>query len=109
MNKTSQSSPRLDLDKLGLGTPLHFMERGTYLSKSSSSLLHFVEKGIKGMRWLLLGFSILALSFAAQSYAMGSKPPVKKEPKYKLEILKMEFISAPTATREVKGGKQNVK
>jgi protease I len=28
--------------------------------------------------------------------AMGAKPPAKEEPKYKLEILKMEFVNAPT-------------
>jgi len=57
---------------------------------------------------ILFAFCILTFALSA-AYAMGSKPPAKKEPKYKLEILKMEFITAPTATREVKGGKQNVK
>lgn len=63
---------------------------------------------MKDIRWILLVLSIFALSIEP-AFAMGGKPPAKKEPKYKLEILKMEFISAPTATREVKGGKQNVK
>ena len=59
------------------------------------------------MKFILVGLCIL--SFGLPGWAMGSKPQVKKEPKYKLEILKMEFISAPAATREFKGGKQNVK
>lgn len=31
---------------------------------------------------------------------MGSKPPAREEPKYKLQILKMEFVPAYLATPE---------
>jgi hypothetical protein len=51
-----KTSPLLALDKLGLGTPLHKMERGKYLLFNVGSLLHKMEKGMnspkakKGMR-----------------------------------------------------------
>ncbi|MFH1683826.1 MAG: hypothetical protein ABIA67_02960 [Candidatus Margulisiibacteriota bacterium] len=52
----------------------------------------------------LLGFGIWSFGFAA--WAMGGKPPAKKEPKYKLEILKMEVITAPAPSPEAKGSKE---
>lgn len=36
------------------------------------------------------------------AYALGGKPPEKEEPEYKLEILKMEVITAPSLTYETK-------
>ena len=44
--------------------------------------------------------SILVLANVA--IALGGKPPAKEEPKYKLEILKMEVITAPSPSYEVK-------
>lgn len=44
----------------------------------------------------MLGF------LSGPALAMGSKPPAKAEPKYKLEILKMEVIPAYKVTPEAK-------
>ena len=33
-------------------------------------------------------------------FAMGGKPPEKEKPKYKLEILKMEVVTAPAQSKE---------
>jgi hypothetical protein len=47
----------------------------------------------------ILGFIILlSLGNLSASSAMGNKPKVKEEPKYKLEILKMEIITIPSIT-----------
>lgn len=47
-------------------------------------------------------FAFLALvTLASSAFAMGGSPPEKKEePKYKLEILKMELVTAPAQTLE---------
>lgn len=42
--------------------------------------------------WSLVIISSLLLGHPSLSQAMGSKP---KEQKYKLEILKMEFVTSP--------------
>ena len=49
------------------------------------------------MRKLILVIPCLMLfgNWSA-SNAMGNRPPTKEPPKYKLEILKMEFVPAPT-------------
>jgi hypothetical protein len=50
------------------------------------------------MRYLLLVAScLLILGNGSISNAMGNKPPVQEKPKYKLEILKMEIVPAPSA------------
>lgn len=43
--------------------------------------------------WSLVIISSLLLGHSSLARAMGNKP---KEPKYKLEILKMEFITSPS-------------
>ena len=49
------------------------------------------------MKHLILAVScFVVIGNAAIVHAMGNKPPVKEQPKYKLEILKMEFVPAPT-------------
>lgn len=45
------------------------------------------------LRISTLGIIIWALS-AGMAFAMAGKPPAQEEPKYKLEILKMEFVPA---------------
>ena len=45
--------------------------------------------------YLFLG----AWTFAA---AMGGSPPKKEEPKYKLEILKIDIITTPSPSKEAK-------
>ena len=55
------------------------------------------------MRKLLIVCSLLAIALSA-AYAMGNKPekPKEEEPKYKLEILKMEIVPAYEITPEVR-------
>jgi|GEM_PF-267135 len=43
--------------------------------------------------WVI--FWLLFLGYWSFVLAMASKPPIKEEPKYKLEILKMEVVPAP--------------
>ena len=44
---------------------------------------------------------IFALVFSSAVQAMGGKPPAKEEKlKYKLEILKMEVVTAPAQSKE---------
>jgi len=43
---------------------------------------------------------IFALLFSSVAWAMGGKPPAKVEPKYKLEILKMEIVPAVPSSPE---------
>jgi hypothetical protein len=72
--------------------------RNTNPSNSGHSILFSIS---------LLVFSIYALSLTP-ALAMGSAPK-KEEPKYKVEILKMEIVSQP-ATKEVsKTKKSNLK
>ena len=47
-------------------------------------------------RSLLIMACLLLLGSGSIAGAMGNKPPAKAEPKYKLEILKMEIVPAPT-------------
>ncbi len=42
--------------------------------------------------WILVIISSLVLGHWSLASAMGGKPPAKEEPKYKLEILKMEVV-----------------
>lgn len=52
--------------------------------------------------FLVIGVLVLGISFPA--WAMGSAPK-KEEPKYKLEILKMELVPTITATMELNTSK----
>jgi len=45
--------------------------------------------------WIIIW--LLLLGYWSFALAMASKPPSKEEPKYKLEILKMEVVPAPQA------------
>ncbi len=62
--------------------------------------------------FLLIMACSLALGNGSISNAMGNKPPVKEEPKYKVEILKMEIITATTpasTTTTLKSGSKTGK
>ena len=49
--------------------------------------------------WSLVIIWLLFLGYwSLPAWAMGGKPPVKEEPKYKVEILKMEVVTSPTPT-----------
>jgi len=50
--------------------------------------------------WLLIFVWNLALGAWNLAYAMGGPAPEKEEPKYKLEILKMELVTTPAQTLE---------
>jgi hypothetical protein len=55
--------------------------------------------------FLVLNLEVGGLKFgflSSPGLAMGAKPPAKEEPKYKLEILKMEIIPAYEITSEIK-------
>lgn len=53
--------------------------------------------------WLLVIIWLLVMGHWSLAIALGGKPPEKEEePKYKLEILKMEVITAPSLSYEVK-------
>lgn len=43
---------------------------------------------------------LLVFIYASSVIAMGGAPPKKEEPKYKLEILKMDIITTPTPSPE---------
>jgi len=50
------------------------------------------------MRRLLVLFVLIY--YASNALAMGGPTPKKEEPEYKLEILKMEVVSAPAQSLE---------
>ena len=55
------------------------------------------------MKKLSLSLFVTTLSIlilANVVFALGGKPPPKEEPKYKLEILKMELVTAPAQAKE---------
>ena len=78
--------------------PLSHWERGE--NECFYSSLNRVRAGL--IFFCALSFTLL---FVSSALAMGGKPPVKQQPKYNLEILKMEFVGAPsqsaTATQRV--------
>jgi hypothetical protein len=47
------------------------------------------------------GFALLLIiAYATSALAMGGPAPKEEEPKYKLEILKMEVVTAPAQSLE---------
>jgi hypothetical protein len=52
---------------------------------------------------------IILLAVSPATQAMGGKAPAKEEPKYKLEILKMEIINGPSTTEVTVPKKQTPK
>lgn len=52
------------------------------------------------MRYISFFLCILHLGSLSLAYAMGGEPPKKEEPKYKLEILKMDVVQAQSQTIE---------
>ena len=45
--------------------------------------------------WSLIILSSFCLGYSSLAYAMGGPAPKKEEPKYKLEIMKMEVVTMP--------------
>lgn len=52
------------------------------------------------MKIIIPSLVISSLVISHSVWAMGGRPPAKEEPKYKLEILKMEVITSPTPSAE---------
>lgn len=48
---------------------------------------------------IIIGICLIVTLFNCTAYAMGGQPP-KEKPKYKLEIMKMNVITAPAKTKE---------
>jgi hypothetical protein len=71
------------------------------------TLLNNVPQAHSHFTFYILHFALLMalLCFAQPALAMGSAPK-KEEPKYKVEILKMEVVSQP-ATKEVSKTKKS--
>jgi hypothetical protein len=59
---------------------------------------------------VFLEVGCLTLGFlSAPAFAMGSKPQPKEEPKYKLEVIKMEFVPSYQMTLESKAAVKPLK